>query len=292
MKITPSAISAVVRGIVKVFEKNKPKRVSQHKVIAMEVPSTGSVNVYRWLVKSFNIRKWVGDKVVHKFDTEGHTIANEPYEESFSVTRAEIADDELYNANIVAKKISNDFAFFPHKLVFDALEKGETIKAYDEEPYFATNHKYGENTISNLHTLALTADNYETVALAMIEQKGDDDENLGIEPDTIIVPKALEKQAKRLFLTEKDKDGNINPLYKEVEIVVVKSLKDKTAWYLIDSTQDLMPIILQIRQKPEFANSGEDFTKFRMKGLIEFTGDARYGVGFTLPSLCHKSKPN
>lgn len=62
-------------------------------------------------------------------------------------------------------------------------------------------------------------------------------------------------------------------------------------WYLIDTAHEVMPIIFQDRQKPNFISKDDprDDNVFLRKEYV-YGVDARYNVGFGLWQLCYASK--
>lgn len=63
------------------------------------------------------------------------------------------------------------------------------------------------------------------------------------------------------------------------------------AWYLVDTAHEVMPVIFQNRQAPNFVakDSPTDDNVFRRKEFL-YGVDARYNVGFGLWQLCFASK--
>ncbi|MCL6559351.1 MAG: Mu-like prophage major head subunit gpT family protein [Firmicutes bacterium] len=118
-----------------------------------------------------------------------------------------------------------------------------TANGADGVPLCSANHPFSPSdpTVqSNTDTLALTGDNLEAVAIKMQEFTDDRGNKLLIQPDTLIVPRAL--KAKALEITKSDKkphvgaENAINVHYGEDwDVVVIPWLTDANNWFVVDS---------------------------------------------------------
>ena len=97
-------------------------------------------------------------------------------------------------------------------------------------------------TQSNVDTLAFTGANLEAVAIKMQEFTDDRGNKLLIQPDTIIVPRALKAKALEITKSEKmphvgtNDINTINIHYgDDWNVVVIPWLNDANNWYVVDS---------------------------------------------------------
>lgn len=86
------------------------------------------------------------------------------------------------------------------------------------------NAGFGLPQLAHRSAAELTEDNYFAVKKAMRELTNEEGEPLEINPNLIVVPPSLELKAKKLFLTSQYSGGGENPLYKDVEVLVVQRL--------------------------------------------------------------------
>lgn len=113
---------------------------SHYQKIATTVPSSTSKESYPWLGDLPGIRKWIGDREIHKLEQHGYTIVNEPWEMTFKVDRDSIEDDQY---GVYAPMFSNmgfETNTFPDELVFGLLQDGFTVGGYDGQYFFDTDH--------------------------------------------------------------------------------------------------------------------------------------------------------
>lgn len=131
------------------------------------------------------------------------------------------------------------------------------------------------STQSNEFTLALTADNVRKVDLAMQAWTDDRGELVSIQPDTLLVPPALEDQANVIVGTDRDPDSAnnaINPARNKYKVEVWKYLTDPNAWFLVDSVLKSEHLVWLDRVAPEW-QSTEDFDTIQAKyrGYMRFS---------------------
>lgn len=105
----------------------------------------------------------------------------------------------------------------------------------DSHPYSPT--KSG-TTQDNNGTLALTKDNVATVRTTMMAYTDDNGNKVGVTPDLILVPPALEDQAITIVGSQLDPtSGNnaVNPQSGRFRVLPWHYLTDTNAWFMIDS---------------------------------------------------------
>lgn len=110
-------------------------------------------------------------------------------------------------------------------------------------------------TQDNAYALELSATNIETMRIAMMQYKDDAGNVLGVMPDTILVPLALENTA-RIATQSMNKpgsmDNDVNPQNGRWNIVVWPYLTDTNAWFMMDSVWMRESLIWYNRITPEF----------------------------------------
>lgn len=109
-------------------------------VIAMEVPSTTSENVYGWLGQFPQMREWVGDRVIKNLKQHDYTIKNKTYEATIGVKREEIEDDQYGMYALTAQELGRVAAEHPDMLSYALLGQGFTTLCYDGQYFFDTDH--------------------------------------------------------------------------------------------------------------------------------------------------------
>jgi phage major head subunit gpT-like protein len=134
-------------------------------------------------------------------------------------------------------------------------------------------------TQANEGTLALNIDNLDSTRQAMRNFTDDKDQLLGINPNMLLVPPELERDATQLINERAvwepgSAQYDVNMFAGRFQLVVWDRLTDSNAWFLIDSALMKSHLIWQWRIRPEFSQA-EDFDGLTAK----FRGYMRYGIG-------------
>ncbi|MBU1611246.1 MAG: Mu-like prophage major head subunit gpT family protein, partial [Proteobacteria bacterium] len=108
--------------------------------LAMVVPSNTGQEVYPWLGKTTRFREWIGDRVIQNLKAHSFTIANKSYEDTVSVLRYSIEDDQYGVYNPLIAQLGQDAKTHPDELVFALLAAGFATLCYDGQYFFDTDH--------------------------------------------------------------------------------------------------------------------------------------------------------
>lgn len=138
--VSPTKLRDLRVAFSTAFQSGFKQLASQRDKVASTIPSTSRSNVYGWLGELPGIRKWIGDRVIHSLKEHDYTIENEDYEETISVPRNDIDDDNLSSYGLRFQALGDDAAKFPETLVWDTLKAGWDNKCYDGQPFFDTDH--------------------------------------------------------------------------------------------------------------------------------------------------------
>ncbi|MEN3260770.1 Mu-like prophage major head subunit gpT family protein [Sodalis endosymbiont of Spalangia cameroni] len=116
----------------------------------------------------------------------------------------------------------------------------------------------------------------------MRQMKDEEGRPLNIMPDLLVVPPALDDVARTLITAERLDDGKANIYKGTAEVLVVPWLTSDSAWFLMDTSRPLKPLIFQQRQAPLFVamtdiNSQDVFMRKRFKFGAEARGQAGFG---------------
>ena len=265
--------------------------------IAMHVISTGSANDYGWLSEFPKMREWIGEKYMKSLEAFGYTIKNKDFEATIMVKRPHIEDDNLGIYAPMASAAGESARQWPDELVIPLVSSGFTTQCHDGQYFFDTDHPIGDTVFSNKGTKQLKAGtlaeaqaSYGVAKLAIKTFKDAEGRPLGLVPDVLLVPPALEDTAKLLMTTEKFDNDQPNPYRNEAEIIVDARLTDPAAWFLLVTKRPIKPFIFQERKKPMFVSqtnmdSDDVFNKAEYKFGVESRGNAGYG----LPQLAYGS---
>lgn len=115
----------------------------QSQRIATVVPSTAAEEKYAWLGKTTQFREWIGDRQFQNLKLHDYAIKNKTFENTVTVGREEIEDDQYGVYNMPMQMLGEDAALHPDELVFKLLARGTSTPCYDGQYFFDTDHPVG-----------------------------------------------------------------------------------------------------------------------------------------------------
>lgn len=280
MIINPQSLRGVFIAyntlFTRAFEDQKPT----FEQIATVVPSTTDAETYAWLGDIPGMREWVGDREIKNLSGSAYTIRNEDFEVTIAIPRDAIQDDKigLYNPRIAM--LAQSAAMHPDELVYKLLSDGFTELCYDGKAFYATDHEVGEKSVSNKLTAPLSLESYIAARALMRSYKNAEGRSLGLVPDRLVVPPALESEARKILKAD-FVDGTKNTMQDTAELQVVSQLLTDTEWHLLDTKRPIKPLIFQQRQKPKFvAITEENSENVFMRKSFLYGADSRDNAGY------------
>jgi phage major head subunit gpT-like protein len=153
LTVNAANLSLLTQGFNAAFKKGLGRTTPQWSQLAMRIPSTTAENVYAWLAANFQIREWIGDRVMQNLADYNYVIRNKDFEGTVEVMRNAIEDDQYGIYSPMFEQMGDSTNQFPDKLVFQTLKAGETQVSYDGQYFFDTDHPVGlpgkEVSVSN-----------------------------------------------------------------------------------------------------------------------------------------------
>lgn len=258
------------------FEEEKPLYTE----IATVTPSTTDSETYAWLGDIPGMREWIGDREIQNITASDYTIKNKDFELTVGVDRNAIEDDKigLYKPSI--QMLGASAASHPDELVYALLASGFEAKCYDGKAFFATDHEVGKNAVSNKITSKLSLESYVTARAMMRGYKNSKGRSLALVPNLLVVPPALEAKAREILVAEFI-NGTKNTMQGTAELHVEPRLTSDAAWFLLDTSRPIKPLIYQQRKKAKFVSktAETDDNVFMSKKFI-YGADSRGNAGF------------
>lgn len=282
MLITRASIQQLQVGFSAIYRAGwnatRPKLVE----LATTVPSNTRTNTYGWMARLLKMRKWDGPRVIQNLNTHAYQLENEPYELTVGVDRDDIEDDQLGVYNPLFEELGRQAQKWPDQVLKAVLQAGTTTNGFDGVPFFSNAHPLNPagNQSNNFSSTPLSAANFGVVRAAMSAYTGEDGEPLGVTPDTLIVPPALEDMANSIVTAEYGASGATNVQRGQARVVVVPELANEPAtWYLADTSNAIKGLVWQLRKAPQFVAKTDltDDNVFFQKQFV-WGVDAR-GVG-------------
>ncbi|MCQ4171736.1 MULTISPECIES: Mu-like prophage major head subunit gpT family protein [Hafniaceae] len=297
MLVNAKNVKNIFINLKATFQKAFQQSPSDWQKVAMVVPSTGKENDYSWLSRFPKMREWIGDKVVKALEAFNYTIRNKDWEATVEVERNDIEDDQLMGYAMQAQAAGQSAAELPADIVFALLSNGFTNLCYDGQPFFDTDHLTQGKSVSNKGTkkldvtsLAKAKASYGAARTHMRSLKDDEGASLKIRPDVLVVPPALEDDANYLMTADRFPDNTPNPYKGTAEVLVVPELSSDTAWFLLDTTKAVKPLVYQERKKPEFVEQTDySADNVYMRKKFRFGAEARANGGYGFWQMAYGS---
>lgn len=290
MLVNRAALSGITIGFKTIFNNAFGAVTAQWTKVATEVTSTGSEEGYKWLGMIPRLREWIGDKEIQNLEASDYTIKNKDFELTIGVDRNDIEDDKIGLYTPVITDMGQQAKSFPDSLVFALLKAGFTKLCYDGKNFFAANHKMGKKTLSNLGTKKLSQTTYQDARTKMMSLVDGNNNPLGIVPNLLVVPPALEAMGK-MILEADQINGTTNTTKGTAELLVVPELAGADdSWYLLCTTRAVKPLIFQKRKEAKFVSLTNDTDEnvFMQKQYL-YSVEARGNAGFGLWQLAFGS---
>lgn len=257
--------------------------------LANDRPSTTDSEVYGWMDRIPVVAPWVGSRTEHGVQSETLRVKNRPFELTVSINKWHLADDQWGLYSYLPAQLGNQAAKWPDYQIAAALL--DNIVCTDGLSFFNDAHPIdlyapSKGTFDNNYTTTpLNATNLATVVQNMRARKAQDGTPLMVEPTHLIVPPALEYQARTLlnasFIAPQSLLGvtqvgtNENVLKGMLDLVVLPELAagmsfptfdqqtgakvvsatgSDTTWYVGALNGPVKPITWQMRQAPQIIN--------------------------------------
>jgi len=302
MLVNKAALSAVFVSLNTLFNKAFAGAEPTYTKIAMRVPSTTSQEDYGWLSNFPMMRRWVGEKLVKALKAFKYSVVNEDWEATVEVDRNDIEDDRLGIYAPQAQAAGISAKMFPDELVGEVVAGAFTGLCYDGQYFCDTDHPVTDkngvvSSVSNkgsavlsISTQALAVASFGAARTAMRKYKDNEGRPLGVNPNVLMVPPALEDTAKAMMSADRFEDGKVN-LYKNAcEVVVNPYITTDTAWFLLDTTKPVKPFIYQERKAPVFVSQTDpQADDVFMRKKFKFGAEARAAGGYGFWQLCYGS---
>lgn len=299
MLINRAALDGLFVNLRTEFNKAFKAASPEWQRVAMKVPSTSSANDYKWLGNWPRMREWVGDKVLRQLSAFQYTVPNRDFEATIEVRRNDLEDDTYGIYRPQAEGAGQAAATWPDELVFALLNGGFDNLCYDGQPFFDNDHPVGQPgsgavvSVSNKGTAVLAAGtlaeaqaSYGAARTILKKMKDDEGRPLGVMPDLLVVPPALEDTALVIANNERFEDGKPNPYKGTCKVMVSAWLTSDTAWFLLDTTKAVKPLIFQERKAPTFVQqTNPDSDDVFNRAVYKYGAEARGAGGYGLWQL-------
>lgn len=294
MLINRENLTAVFLSLKTTFNKAFDAAPSQWEETAMLVPSGSSQNNYDWLDRFPKMRKWIGAKVIKALRANQYVIVNDDWEATVGVRRNDIRDDNLGIYAPMAQDAAFSAKQLPDEIVSDLKNNAFATTCYDGQYFYDTDHPVTNaagvvTSVSNKLTVALDSStratataSYGAARTAIMKMTDNEGRPLGMVPNILEVPPALEAVARVICENAKLDDNGPNPFKGTAKVLVNPRLTSDTAWFLHCTTRPVKPFIYQLREKPNFVQQiNMDSPDVFNLGEYKFGAEARAAGGYS-----------
>lgn len=299
MLVNGASLQAIFTGYKVLYNRAFAGVQPRWQQVAMAVPSQAKEETYAWMGNFPKMRTWVGDRTIKQLKAHGYTVKNQDYEATISVGRNDIEDDSYAIYAPMVEEMGRSAALWPDDIVFSLLREGFSKKCYDGKFFFDTKHSDdGKLVQSNLGTKKLSFDGYAAARKSMMSLTDSEERPLGIVPNLLVVPPQLEEVGLKITksATYVDKAGDaptlVENVYKDSAglLVLPELATAPNAWFLLDTSRAIKPLVFQERKKPQFvAITDPQSDKVFMNKEYLYGVDARGNAGYGLWQLAFGS---
>jgi len=297
MLVNKANLTGVFINLKTTFNKAVEAAPSIWQKTTMLVPSGSSQNNYNWLSRFPKMREWIGDKVVKALEAFEYTIVNKDWEATVEVDRNDIQDDNLGIYAPQAQEAGFSAKQLPDEIDADLKNNAFTNLCYDGQIFYDSDHVVAGSNVSNLSTAVLSAASQATALacvgaarIAIMAFTDDEARPLGLIPDILEVPGALETEGRMLCEFDKLKDDTPNPYKGTLKLVLNPRLTSTTAWFVHVTSRPVKPFVYQERRKPVFVQQVDEETDaVFMRKKFRFGAEARANGGYGLWQMSYGS---
>lgn len=283
------------------FSKGAAEAKPVYPLLAMIVPSSGTLVRYPMWNKLPGMREWLGERKHQNLQPSDYAIVNKNYEETISVDRNDFDDDQLGIYAPLIQGMGNQALMHRDVLLYNLLAaafSATTYPCFDGKAMCATNHTLGSRTWSNKGTAVLSP-TAVGVAIAKLFSAFDDKNQLFSIPSKMklcvapsLIATAWEICKAKVVLGDSTAGGSKDNAYQGIlEPVIIPTLElHPTYWFVIAEYAGMKPIIMQIRKEPEFvANDNPEDPNVFNNRVYTYGVDDRKNVGWGPYTLIYGS---
>lgn len=289
MIVNQATLTAISKSFSKIFNDAKGKVETNFRKVATVIENVKSITVeYAWLGDTPKMREWIGDRVLKDLKAFGYSITKKDYEATIEVSRDAIEYDQLGVVKPRIEQLAHEGDQHYDETLWELVEANTTC--YDGKNFFATDHDIGGVAFSNLGDKKLTQASFLAGRESMRGLVGETGKSLKIKPNLLVIPPELEATAIEILKSSTINGGDSNITKDMAEYLVVDDLTDPNAWYLLDVTKPIKPLVLQINKPVKFTamDSVKDEAVF-MRKSFRYGTDSQDNVGYGLWQLAYKS---
>lgn len=261
MEITAANLDILFRAAALNFQGAVGMTQTVYNEIATTIPVSTRQITQAWLDRIPQLRKWKGNRVINNAVAHARTVTCEPFEDTLALNKWDIIDEQLALFSQAVGMLGQAAAKHPDNLLWEFIKiaAAATTLGYDSVPVYSTAHPLlggaagglppgAPATQSNLLlNNALTYTNYVNALAKMKAYVGADGAPMGVVPNILMVPPALEPTAKLIieadFLPSAAGTAPQSNPYKNSTKILVNQWASlwPNNWWLLDTNNIVKP---------------------------------------------------
>jgi len=156
MDINPTSLASINTMVSLAYNTQFGAAESIYRVFTDEQSSTSAFSIYPRLDMIPGMREWIGERVEHSLSTETFQINNKTWENTITIRRENIEDDQYGFLKTAAADLAQTAGRLPDLLIASLMNNGHSTIGIDGQNFFDTAHP--NFTISGAAT---TQSNYQ-----------------------------------------------------------------------------------------------------------------------------------
>ena len=268
------------------------------RALSMEITSAAASESHNWLGTVPGFSEWFDQRRVSQLRAENITLVNRDYQNAIEIGRNDILDDRLGVVQPRISMLATKAGLHYGQLAVEAMVAGFTAgsefgTAYDGAAFFSAAHQDGGGPIQSNTAggAALSNAAYFAARAAMWSLTDEENDPLGIVPDTLVVGPSQEELGLQITQADLIGSGASNVAQRTADLMVSPRLIGAAAshWFVISLRDAVRPLLLQIREAifSDFVIEGSELT-WRSKKLL-FGAQGRHVIGYGLWQYAHGS---
>jgi phage major head subunit gpT-like protein len=288
MLINKETIHAVNDGFKKIFNDVIETYKGDYEKVSTVVTANSITVNYAWIGEFPKMREWIGERVIKDLTAHSYSITRKKFELTIGVDVDDIKGDNLGIVKPRILTMAQEAQAHYDELIFELLEANGNC--YDGKKFFAANHSVSGVAFSNLGVDELSSASLNAAIGEMQAILGEGGQPLRIKPNLLLIPQTLESTAKQILKADRLASGASNLDYNLVDYKVIPWLTDAKAWYLLDTSRPLKPLILQKFEDIKFTAMDQDNDEgVFMRDEYRYGVSAKDNAGYGLWQLAYKS---
>ena len=272
-----------------------PTIMTNWEKLVMDERMTTAEKLIRFLGSTDKLRERKDEANFFELKEYSYKIYTKDYQTGIILHVNDLLDNIAQDYQGKIQSLVGNAKRLPAELIHGLILNGDSALAYDSKAFFANDHPVSMTggTYDNLLSGELSEDNLNVGLNAMLQFPNDRGEIVGFYADTIVIPPALRKTAKKLINSEytnaaSTSEGSmtINTVFGDFDIIIDPLLTDTDDWYLLCTNFDgQKPFIFGERQAPELLYDDTERVK---RKILYWSLEYRCAVGYGHPQMAIK----